>query len=341
MALLEVKDLTVTFSTGTRSVPVAREVSLSLEAGKTLALVGESGCGKTVTALALMDLLPPSGRLETGEIRLEGRELTALSAAERRPLCGRRMAMIFQEPMTAMNPVYPVGAQIADVLQLHRSASRDAAWKEAVELMRRVGIAEAERRAGQYPHQMSGGMLQRVMIAMAISCRPALLIADEPTTALDVTVQAQILELLNTLREEYGMALLLITHDLGVVAETADTVAVMYAGRIVETASVEELIRAPRHPYTRGLLAARTSGTSRRFVGIPGSVPRPGNLPTGCPFHPRCPRAMAVCAEREPQTRWFAEHTGVACWLYWENEYSGTKREKGGSFGPLGEETSQ
>lgn len=316
MALLEVDDLTVVFWEERRAVPAVRGVSLSLEAGKTLALVGESGCGKTVTALALMDLLPPSGQLETGRIRFEGRDLTAMSASERRRLSGSRMAMIFQEPMTAMNPVYPVGVQIADVLRRHRSMGRADAWAEAIGLMRRVGIADAQRRASQYPHQMSGGMLQRVMIAMAVSCRPALLIADEPTTALDVTVQAQILELLTALQKEYGMALLLITHDLGVVAETADAVAVMYAGRIVETAPVAKLISTPRHPYTEGLLAARTSGGCRRFVGIPGTVPRPEDLPSGCPFHPRCARALAVCANRDPNLIRLGEEVEVTCWLY-------------------------
>lgn len=341
MALLEVDDLTVAFREETWTIPIVRGVSFSLEAGKTLALVGESGCGKTVTALALMGLLPPSGRLETGRIRFEGRDLTAMSASDRRRLGGSRMAMIFQEPMTAMNPVYPVGAQIADVLQLHRSASRPDAWTEAVGLMHRVGIADAERRAGQYPHQMSGGMLQRVMVAMAISCRPALLIADEPTTALDVTVQAQILELLNALREEYGMALLLITHDLGIVAETADAVAVMYAGRIVETAPVAELISAPRHPYTRGLLATRTSGAPRRFVGIPGAVPRPGDLPPGCPFYPRCDRAMAVCANRDPDFFRFGEDSGVACWLYGAENSTGTGGRQMASSQGLGKERSR
>ncbi|HOK89649.1 MAG TPA: ABC transporter ATP-binding protein [Candidatus Hydrogenedentes bacterium] len=334
MPLLDVRNLTVTFDDDHGSVPVVEKVTFTLEAGKTLALVGESGCGKTMTALALMDLLPFGGRMAGGEILFDGQDLATLTARERRRLGGRRIAMIFQEPMTAMNPVYPVGAQIAAVLRLHREMERDKAWAEAINLMRRVGIADAEHRARQYPHQMSGGMLQRVMIAMAISCRPSLLIADEPTTALDVTVQAQILALLTELREEYGMALLLITHDLGVVAETADTVAVMYAGRIVEMASVETLIRAPRHPYSAGLLAARTSGEARRFTGIPGSVPRPGFIPPGCPFHPRCGRAMPACTHREPDTRWFADGSGVACWLHEPEQGEGVDWCLGDAPGP-------
>jgi len=338
MPLLDVRNLTVTFDDDHGSVPVVEKVTFTLEAGKTLALVGESGCGKTMTALALMDLLPFGGRMAGGEILFDGQDLATLTARERRRLGGRRIAMIFQEPMTAMNPVYPVGAQIAAVLRLHRGMDRDAAWREAIGLMRRVGIPDAEQRARQYPHQMSGGMLQRVMIAMAISCRPVLLIADEPTTALDVTVQAQILALLRELREEYGMALLLITHDLGVVAETADTVAVMYAGRIVETAPVEDLIRVPRHPYTQGLLAARTSETFRRFTGIPGSVPRPGQVPPGCPFHPRCDRAMTVCANREPEARRFPDGSEVACWLYDAAEIANGPERRQRNGGTLPEE---
>ncbi len=323
MPLLEVNNLSVAFSGESGDAPAVQEVSFCLENGKTLALVGESGCGKTVTALALMDLLPPNARKNGGSIRFEGRELTEMSAVERRGLCGSRMAMIFQEPMTAMNPVYPVGAQIAAVLRLHRGMDKDAAWAEAVALIRRVGIADAERRARQYPHELSGGMLQRIMIAMAISCRPALLIADEPTTALDVTVQAQILALLGTIQEETGMSLLLITHDLGVVAETADDVCVMYAGRIVETGPVDGIIASPRHPYTQGLLAARRGGESRRFAGIPGSVPEPGAVPPGCPFHPRCAQAKPVCSHELPAALKFTDGSGVSCWLYEASEPDG------------------
>ena len=302
-ALLAVRDLAVSFP-GENGAPLRAVdgVSFTLDSGTVLGLVGESGSGKSMTALALMRLIPSAGRIDGGSVRFDGRELLSLPEAEMRKIRGEGLAMIFQEPMTALNPVLTVGNQIAEAVRLHRPVGRRAAWDRAVELLGEVGIPEPARRASDYPHQLSGGMRQRVMIAMSISCAPRILIADEPTTALDVTIQAGILELLHQLREQRGMALLLITHDLGVVAEQARDVAIMYAGRIVERAPVGEIFERALHPYTQALLRAMpVLGVRReRLETIPGQVPSLGHLPSGCAFRDRCPLAIAECATAPP-----------------------------------------
>jgi len=308
MSVLSVDRLSVDLHTRAGILPAVADVSLEVAAGETLALVGESGCGKSITALAIMRLLPqPPARLAGGRVLLDGDDLTALSERAVQDVRGRRVAMIFQDPMSALNPVATIGAQIAEVLRRHAALSARAAQARAVELLAMVGIPDAASRIDEYPHRLSGGMAQRVMIAMAIACRPRVLIADEPTTALDVTIQAQILELLRRLQAETGMALLLITHDLGVVAEIADRVAVMYAGRIVEQATTEALFAQPLHPYARGLLGATPThgphGRHRRLADIPGSVPALSSLPRGCAFAPRCADAFASCTAGRPALR--------------------------------------
>jgi peptide/nickel transport system ATP-binding protein len=315
--LLEIRDLVIEFETPRGTVRAVDGVSLTLAPGATLGLVGESGCGKSVTSLAIMRLLDASARVRSGSIRFEGRDLATLPEPGMRRLRGARIAMIFQEPMTSLNPVFTVGAQIAEVLRVHRALGRAAAWARAVELMRLVEIPDAERRARAYPHELSGGMRQRVMIAIAIACEPALLIADEPTTALDVTIQAQILDLLRGLRERLGMSLLLITHDLGVVAAEADDVAIMYAGRIVEHAPTRALFAAPAHPYTQALLASlpRLERRAERLTSIPGRVPDLLALPSGCRFRDRCPRAAERCAAEDPRLAEIAPRRDVACFF--------------------------
>ena len=315
MSLLEVKNLKTYFATRKGEVRSVDDVSFTVDVGETLSLVGESGCGKSVTALSIMRLLASSGRVVGGEVLFEGRDLLKLTAREMRAICGDDIAMIFQDPMTSLNPVLTVGEQIAEAIRLHRKVSRREAWNQAVEGMRDVAIPSAEMRAKSYPHEMSGGMRQRVMIAMALACDPKLLIADEPTTALDVTIQAQILDLLKELREKRNLALLLITHDLGVVAETSDRVAVMYAGKIVEQASVTELFTSPRHPYTEGLLRAvprldeERQGRMLRLQTIEGTVPNPLELPPGCRFAPRCSYVRDKCREGDvPLLDLGAEH---------------------------------
>jgi oligopeptide/dipeptide ABC transporter ATP-binding protein len=284
-------------------------VSFHLDEGETLGLVGESGCGKSVTALSLLRLPPPPGRIVAGRILYKGVDLAGLPEREMRRYRGRELALVFQEPMSALNPVFTVGYQIAEGLIVHGMMRRKEALREAVRLMESVRIPDAARRARDYPHQLSGGMRQRVMIAMGLACRPSVLIADEPTTALDVTIQAEILDLLRRLKEEYRLSLLLITHNLGVIAETADRIAIMYAGRIVEEAPVRELFSAPRHPYTAGLLrsiprlgegGAGPGGRKRRLEAISGQVPDLLLLPPGCAFHPRCPEVMDECRRHEP-----------------------------------------
>src|SRR5437764_10444753 len=302
MPLLEVRDLRTSFFLEGGEARAVDGVSFTLDAGRILGLVGESGCGRSVTALSLMRLVPPPGRIVGGEVRLDGRDLLGLPERDMRAVLGAGLAMIFQEPMTSLNPVFTVGSQIAEAVRLHRPVSRREAWERAVELLAEVGIAEPARRARDYPHRLSGGMRQRVMIAMAISCEPRVLIADEPTTALDVTIQAEILDLLRALREQRGMALLLITHDLGVVAEQADAVAIMYAGRIVEYANVFEIFDRPLHPYTQALFRSMPSlgGRRERLEAIGGQVPDPFHLPSGCAFRDRCPRAIGTCATAVP-----------------------------------------
>src|SRR5580700_3488536 len=296
--LLSVTGLNVEFVTEGVWNPVVEDVSFRVNRGETLGLVGESGCGKTVSSLAVMGLIPPAnGRVASGSILFDGRDLVALGAEERRRVRGDEIGMIFQEPMTSLNPAFTVGTQIAMAVRAHREVSKAQAQARAVEMLDRVGIPGAAQRVDDYPHLFSGGMRQRAMIAMALACDPKLLIADEPTTALDVTVQAQILELLRSLRDETGMAILFVTHDLGVVADICDRVAVMYAGQIVEQTAVEGLFDHPRHPYTEGLLAAMPQAATpgERLVVIRGQVPRPGEFPVGCRFSPRCPYTVSAC----------------------------------------------
>jgi len=330
-ALLSVKNLTTAFHTDRGVLRAVDDVSFEVEKGKTLAVVGESGCGKSVTALSIMRLVPsPPGEVEGGKIRFMDRDLLSLDEREMRKVRGDKISMIFQEPMTSLNPVYTVGSQIVEAIRIHRKTSRSEARKRAVEMLKLVGIPSPEERVDTYPHQLSGGMRQRVMIAMALSCDPALLIADEPTTALDVTIQAQILDLLRRLQGELGMSILFITHDLGVVAEFASHVVVMYAGRVVETGTVEQLFADPLHPYTRGLLASvpplessRTDGTPRRLPTIEGVVPDLISLGAGCRFAERCTlRAQGGpgtdrCSEEEPALRATSDGRQVRCHL-WE-----------------------
>jgi peptide/nickel transport system ATP-binding protein len=312
--VLEVRDLAVEFRTDRGTLRAVDGVSFAVAAGRTLAIVGESGCGKSVTSLAVMGLLPGNGRVE-GAIRLAGRDIAALPAEERRALRGGAMAMIFQEPMTSLNPAFTAGEQVAEALRLHQGLAPGAAFARAVEMLARVHIPDAGRRARQYPHQLSGGMRQRVMIAMALACRPKLLIADEPTTALDVTVQAQILALLDELKAETGTAVVLITHDLDVVADHADEVAVMYAGRIAERAPAAAIFALPQHPYTVGLLGARPRAgqAGGRLASIEGTVPDLRAPPPGCRFAPRCPFAIARCATQPPLDEVAPGHR-AACW---------------------------
>ncbi len=305
--LLEVDDLSLSFPGPDGRHRVIDHVSLTLHRGEVLGLVGESGCGKSVTALSIAGLVrQPPGRFESGEIRLEGTNLLAMSAAERRAVRGRRVAMIFQEPMTSLNPVFPVGRQIAEVFETHLGVSRKEAAERAVDALAMVQIPAPERRANDYPHQLSGGMRQRVMIAMALACRPDVLIADEPTTALDVTVQAQIIELMHQLREELGTSILFISHDLALVADFADRIAVMYAGQVIESGPARDVFAAPEHPYTQGLLRSmprlgqRLANGRHPLPEIAGSVPRPSERLTGCRFRSRCPSAMTACSEALP-----------------------------------------
>jgi peptide/nickel transport system ATP-binding protein/oligopeptide transport system ATP-binding protein len=301
--LLEVRDLNIAFETSRGDVRPVRDVSFTIFPGQTVALVGESGCGKSVTAMSVLRLIPsPPGKVLGGKVMFQGRDLLTLSEREMRSVRGGQIAMIFQEPMTSLNPVYTIGDQIVEAVTLHQKVNTRQAYEIAEESLKDVGIADAGRRLHEYPHQMSGGMRQRVMIAMALSCRPALLIADEPTTALDVTIQAQILELLRKIQRDRGMSILLITHDLGVVAENADVVNVMYASRVVESATVEDLFDKPQHPYTEGLFRSvpKLGGKVERLETIPGTVPNPAKFPTGCKFHTRCPRTRA--AANDPAT---------------------------------------
>jgi peptide/nickel transport system ATP-binding protein len=308
---LEVRDLAVTFATDRGPLRAVDGVSFAVAPGRTLAIVGESGCGKSVTSLALMGLLPGSARVE-GTIRLAGREIAELPPEQRRLLRGPEMAMIFQEPMTSLNPAFTAGEQVAEALRLHRGLGERAAFDAAVEMLAHVRIPEPARRARQYPHQLSGGMRQRVMIAIALACRPRLLIADEPTTALDVTVQAQILALIDELKAETGTAVVLITHDLGIVADHAAEVAVMYAGRIAERAPASSLFAEPQHPYTIGLLGARPRPGQSRLAQIDGTVPDLAAPPPGCRFAPRCPWAARDC-DNAPALAAIAPTHDVAC----------------------------
>ncbi|MET7900049.1 ABC transporter ATP-binding protein [Streptomyces sp. NPDC005355] len=324
--LLDVRDLRVEFRTRDGVAEAVGGVSYGVDAGQTLAVLGESGCGKSVTAQAVMGILDsPPGFVTGGEVLFQGRDLLTASREERRRTRGAKMAMIFQDALSALNPVIPVGAQLAEMYEVHRGMSRKDARTRAVELMDRVRIPAAKQRAGDYPHQFSGGMRQRIMIAMAMALEPDLIIADEPTTALDVTVQAQVMDLLAELRREYAMGLILITHDLGVVADVADTIAVMYAGRIVETAPVRDLYRRPAHPYTRGLLDSipRLDRKGQELYAIKGLPPSPLAVPPGCPFNPRCPRAQDICRTERPPLYEVTDGPGAgrasAC-HFWKDE---------------------
>ncbi|ALQ46433.1 TPA: ABC transporter ATP-binding protein [Raoultella ornithinolytica] len=301
--LITFRQLSVSFAAEKQRVRAVQEVSFAIHAGQTVGIVGESGCGKSVTAMALMGLLPPqAARIDSGEILFDGQDLLRLKANPMADLRGNQLAMIFQEPMTALNPVLTIGEQLCEPLIRHRGETPKAAWLHATRLISEVGLARADSLMNSYPHQLSGGMLQRVMIAMALSCQPKLLIADEPTTALDVTVQAQILRLLRDRAQSRRMAMLLITHDLGVIAQMAEQVVVMYAGRMVESGPTAEILRHPQHPYTQGLIASRPvpGERRRRLYSIPGQVPDLAALPAGCAFADRCQRASAVCRQSLP-----------------------------------------
>jgi peptide/nickel transport system ATP-binding protein len=320
-ALLEVHGLTTRFASDDGIVQAIDDVDLRVDSGETVCLVGESGCGKTVTALSILKLIPmPPGKITQGQIMWLGRDLITLGPAEMSRIRGKEIGMVFQEPMTALNPVYTVGEQIAEGIRLHQGIGIREAFDKAIEMLRLVHIPKAETRARDYPHQFSGGMRQRVMIAMALSCNPKLLIADEPTTALDVTIQAQVLDLLREMKSRFGMAILLITHAMGVVAEMAQRVIVMYAGKVVEEASVEQLFEAPLHPYTQGLIRSilridRAVTQKARLSAIPGTVPSLLRPPTGCRFAPRCKFATDVCRREVPSLRERADGHKVACVL--------------------------
>lgn len=316
--LLEIENLKMTFDTEDGRVVALDGVSLCIRNGETVALVGESGCGKSVTSLSVLRLIPsPPGRVEEGSIRFEGEDLLRKSDQQMQEIRGRDIAMIFQEPMTSLNPVFTCGSQLMEAVGQHQRLKPAQAKEKVLEMLGLVGIPLPEQRFDEYPHQMSGGMRQRVMIGMALCCAPKLLIADEPTTALDVTIQAQILDLLIKLKKKMGMAILLITHDMGVVAEMAERVIVMYAGKVIEEAPVRDLFRNPAHPYTRGLLDSipRLDVKENELKTIPGNVPSLGSIPSGCRFHPRCPHARGLCAERVPETRDLGGERKVACWL--------------------------
>ena len=313
--LLAIEHLTTAFPIEGRLVPAVNDVSFDVRAGETVALVGESGCGKSLTALSILRLVDPPGRVTSGVIRFEGRDLRTLPEREMRRVRGARIGLVLQEPMTALNPVYTVGSQIAEALEAHDIARGKAARARAIELLDAVRVPAPDRRVDEYPHQLSGGLRQRVLIAAALACGPALLIADEPTTALDVTIQAEILDLLRELRTRFDLALLLITHDLGIVAHNADRVLVMYAGRVVEEAPVRALFREPRHPYTRGLLASMPGrATGGRLQAIDGTVPRLGRIPDGCAFAPRCSHRFEPCADLPALAE--AGGTAVRCFLH-------------------------
>ncbi len=315
--LLRVEDLHTYFGKGEREFKAVNGVSFQLKRGETLGIVGESGCGKSVTSLSIMQLIPnPPGRIAGGQIWFGGEDLTKKSQEEMRGIRGNKISMIFQEPMTSLNPVYTVGDQIIEGIRLHRDISAADARDRAIEMLRLVRIPSPEKRIDDYPHQLSGGMRQRVMIAMALACEPQLLIADEPTTALDVTIQAQILDLMRRIRDETGTAIMLITHSLGVVAEMADHVVVMYAGRIVEQADVKTIFRDPQHPYTLGLLGSipKLAVEEDRLATIPGTVPNPQAMPTGCLFNPRCPIAIDKCRAEVPPLIDITPGHKTACW---------------------------
>ena len=320
--LLQVKNLKTYFYTDEGIARAVDGVSYHVNKGETLGLVGESGCGKSVSTLSIMQLIPnPPGKINEGEIIFKEKNLLKFSEKQMRQIRGNEISMIFQEPMTSLNPVFTCGDQIQEAIILHQKVSKKEARDLTIEMLKKVGIPAPEIRVDEYPHQLSGGMRQRVMIAMALSCNPALLIADEPTTALDVTIQAQILDLLRKLQEEFHMAIIMITHDLGVIAELADNVAVMYAGHIVEYAGIKEIFNNPKHPYTVGLLQSipKLTENKDRFSVIKGILPNPINFPEGCRFHPRCPIAMDVCKKKKPVEIQLNGHQ-ISCWKYTDNK---------------------
>ncbi|MGG1663648.1 ABC transporter ATP-binding protein [Brevibacillus sp. NRS-1366] len=318
--VLEVSGLTTTFAKNERALKVVDDLSLYVRRGEALGIVGESGCGKSVASLSIMRLLAKNGKI-AGSIQLNGKEILTLAEKEMQQIRGKEMAMIFQEPMTSLNPVLTIGKQMNEGLEKHEGIKRGEAKQKVIELLTQVGISRANEIYDEYPHRLSGGMRQRVMIAMAIACSPKLLIADEPTTALDVTIQAQILDLIQRVRVEMGMSLIMITHDLGVVAETCDRVMVMYAGQVIEAADVRSLLRDPKHPYTIGLINStpHKAKGQKRLYSIAGSVPIPDEYPKGCRFAPRCDKVMPVCLEQNPQLMTVDAKTQCRCWLYQEN----------------------
>lgn len=315
--LLEVSGITTSFKTGHGFLPAIEDVSFTVNKGETLGIVGESGCGKSVTSLSIMQLLTANGKIEAGSIRFSDKELVGLKDGDMRKVRGNDIAMIFQEPMTSLNPVHKIGRQIGESLRIHKNYSKAKAREKAVELLNLVGIPRAEEIVEEYPHRLSGGMRQRVMIAIAMACNPQLLIADEPTTALDVTIQAQILDLMRKLKSELDMGILLITHDLGVVAEMCDRVVVMYAGKVVEQGNVKDIFRNPSHPYTIGLLSSipRLEGRQERLSSIPGNVPSLELMPAGCRFASRCPHATQRCVTEEPSLLSVSNNHDARCWL--------------------------
>jgi len=317
MSLLKINNLSTSFFTDAGEVKAVRGISFEIEQGQTLGLVGESGCGKSVTALSIMGLVPFPGRITQGEVLYQGKDLVKLNQEGIQKIRGGDIAMIFQEPLTSLNPVFTIGEQIVEAVVIHQKVGKKEAMNRAVEMLRHVGISESQKRAKDYPHQLSGGMRQRVMIAMALSCNPNILIADEPTTALDVTIQAQILELIDKLQKEMGMAMLLITHDLGIVAQNVDTIGIMYSGKIVEHAKTDVLLKNPLHPYTQGLLASiPTIGGEKRepLKAIAGTVPSLLNLPAGCSFCDRCPKVEGDCRRCEPELLEVQKEHWVACY---------------------------
>lgn len=320
--LLEVRNLQTQFRTEDGVVKSVDDVSFRLNAGEVLGIVGESGCGKSVTSYSIMGLIDPPGEVTGGEIWLEDRDLTKLSKKQLRKIQGKEMAMIFQEPLTSLNPLLTVGLQISEVLTRHKRLSRREVKEQSIEMLRQVGIPRPDKVYHSYPHELSGGMRQRVMIAIALSCGPKLLIADEPTTALDVTIQAQILRLMKELRDNLNTSIMLITHDLGVVAEMADRVIVMYAGQVVEEGDVYDIYRSPKHPYTRGLMNStpKLNDVRKTLGSIPGTVPPLSNMPSGCRFHPRCPFAHEKCKTEAPKLEQLNSGAQVRCWLHQEGE---------------------
>ena len=319
LPLLQVKNLKTFFFTPEGDGKAVNGINLNLDRKETLGIVGESGCGKSVTALSILRLIPdPPGKIIAGEILFDGRDLLKLSEKDMQHIRGNDISMIFQDPLSSLDPVFTIGDQMGEVFRLHRGSSRKDAVARSIEMLKLVKIPSPEKRITEYPYQMSGGMRQRVMIAMALACRPKVLIADEPTTALDMTIQAQILDLMLQLKEDFDTAILLISHDLGMISETAQRVIIMYAGEVVEEASTRGIFENPLHPYTRGLLQSTPHGAvkSRRLQEIPGMLPSLFMLPHGCLFHPRCPQAMSVCREKSPEWKHTTNQSSVRCWLY-------------------------